>query len=385
MSFDELLGRIAFERWQVSLTKPYLSKSVGWNLMLRGISIENFRGIRNFNVNDLGLINVFFGENNSGKSTVLDATFWCLKEIFESSLGSVLASRVRRGVERPELFFGYSEDLEVKVKLKFDDEWYRLKVYRVKGSRTYLTPDRGSIGVGPDAYVMTFEYSKRPSAEIYICHVDGGLTPDPDHRKVSGIISPEIARYGEQTRFLYSHVTLDRLWDELDRALSDIKLKGELERDLVRRLHDVYGISGYEFVPMPIDKRRRTVAFADEASRVYGDFHGAGVQRGALILSALELMHDSALLLEEVETYQHPKSLMKLVDHMVKLAVRNNVQLFVTTHSYYDALRYFSSSCEGVWNRFRCYAISRKEDGSVSAERCEDNVSEIIRTLYPAG
>ena len=43
--------------------------------MIRGIAINNFRGIHETIVNDFGRINVFFGKNNCGKSSLLEALF----------------------------------------------------------------------------------------------------------------------------------------------------------------------------------------------------------------------------------------------------------------------------------------------------------------------
>lgn len=43
--------------------------------MIDQLIIENFRGINHIEVNDLRRINIFVGENNSGKTSVLEAIF----------------------------------------------------------------------------------------------------------------------------------------------------------------------------------------------------------------------------------------------------------------------------------------------------------------------
>lgn len=45
------------------------------NMVFENIHISNFRGIRHANVEDLKRINVFFGKNNCGKSSFLEAVF----------------------------------------------------------------------------------------------------------------------------------------------------------------------------------------------------------------------------------------------------------------------------------------------------------------------
>ena len=55
---------------------------------------------------------------------------------------------------------------------------------------------------------------------------------------------------------------------------------------------------------------------------------------------------------------------------MVELARKNDVQLFLTTHSYYDALRYFYYAFEDENQRkeeFRSFLVNRK-NGIVEAK-----------------
>lgn len=43
--------------------------------LLKNIKIKNFRGFDNLEVSDLNQINLFIGNNNSGKSAILEAIF----------------------------------------------------------------------------------------------------------------------------------------------------------------------------------------------------------------------------------------------------------------------------------------------------------------------
>ena len=44
-------------------------------MMIRSITIENFRGIKFGEIKDLGGINIILGPNGSGKSTVLESLY----------------------------------------------------------------------------------------------------------------------------------------------------------------------------------------------------------------------------------------------------------------------------------------------------------------------
>ncbi|HMV69068.1 MAG TPA: AAA family ATPase [Myxococcota bacterium] len=65
--------------------------------MLRVLSIENFRGIRELGLDGLGRVNLLVGRNNSGKTSVLEAV-----HILQhgGDVGAVVAS-LRRRAERP--------------------------------------------------------------------------------------------------------------------------------------------------------------------------------------------------------------------------------------------------------------------------------------------
>lgn len=43
--------------------------------MFKSIEIERFRGIKHSRIDGLGQVNLFFGKNNCGKSSLLDAIF----------------------------------------------------------------------------------------------------------------------------------------------------------------------------------------------------------------------------------------------------------------------------------------------------------------------
>ncbi len=93
------------------------------------MEIENFRGIKYCLVDDLRLVNVFIGPNNSGKSTLLDAVYWGLREPISESTGLILKGRSFRKVERPELFYDLDEKNEISVQLEFDRGAYSLRVF----------------------------------------------------------------------------------------------------------------------------------------------------------------------------------------------------------------------------------------------------------------
>jgi energy-coupling factor transporter ATP-binding protein EcfA2 len=354
-------------------------------MMIRNVEISNFKGIKGCKIVDLSLINIFIGRNNSGKSTVLDAIYWACKEMKEVALRDILTRRVRREVGRSELFYGYSDEVIPKVTLIFDgDREYSFELNVVREPITGIQRPNGvQTSLSPSTYSLFFDRKVKESIEkYYLYYVDPRLQPvaSPYPQPPTSLIDKRVLEYAERCQFLPSHVRLDELWDHLDKALGEIKRKPVLEEDFTKRMGEVYGVSAYEYVPMSEMPDQRRVAFTEEKLRIFGDFQGAGVQRGGLILSLLELLHNTAMFVEEIETYQHPEALRTLIKHTIELSEKNNVQLFVTTHSYYDALRFFKHLCEKK-DELRCYLLKRTE-GVVEVERVEDKVDKILHEIY---
>ena len=61
---------------------------------------------------------------------------------------------------------------------------------------------------------------------------------------------------------------------------------------------------------------------------------GDGLRYALNILALGMLLDGTILMVEELETHQHPESLKRLTQTLFELAKRQNLQLFLTTHSW---------------------------------------------------
>ncbi|MFZ2411905.1 MAG: AAA family ATPase, partial [Candidatus Methanoperedens sp.] len=88
-------------------------------IQIKSAEIINFRGIKECKVDDLSLVNLFIGKNNSRKSTMLDAIFIACKETKKPSLIPIIKERVEREILPYEIFYGYDSNLKAEVKLNY--------------------------------------------------------------------------------------------------------------------------------------------------------------------------------------------------------------------------------------------------------------------------
>ncbi len=98
--------------------------------MLKSLKIENFRGFENFELKQLGRINLLVGENNSGKTSVLEAV-----QIFLSKGNLEPLSRLM--VERGELINNPKDYLELEICHLFYG--HELGLLRISGTNVDCT------------------------------------------------------------------------------------------------------------------------------------------------------------------------------------------------------------------------------------------------------
>ena len=101
--------------------------------------MKNFRGIKSLEVKDMGRINLLFGENNCGKSTLLEAIFVALS--WSSPDVSLNVNRFREFYELNEisflsLFFGFDPQngpAEIEVNFENPKEIRKVRIEPIYG------------------------------------------------------------------------------------------------------------------------------------------------------------------------------------------------------------------------------------------------------------
>lgn len=77
-------------------------------------------------------------------------------------------------------------------------------------------------------------------------------------------------------------------------------------------------------------------------------------------------MVDLGLLVEELETHQHPESLRKLTQTLFELAKQQELQLFLTTHSL-ELIDYAMEAAEEKGIGLKLYHLTLDQEGLLKA------------------
>ena len=131
-------------------------------------------------------------------------------------------------------------------------------------------------------------------------------------------------------------------------------------------LNDIYRTNiehlSYNFFPPP---QRRLVAALPETS-VAVDWYGDGFRYAVNILSFGVVLNGTALLVEELETHQHPESLRKLTETLFELAKQQDLQLFLTTHSM-ELITYALEAAEKTEIDLKLHHLTLDDEGALKS------------------
>ena len=333
--------------------------------MLNALAIENFRGIKHGKLEGLTKVNVFIGKNNSGKSTILEALYF-VKAALEPAdilnnpvLKHLLDRRIaRRMISSEEFLYRYNPSNKITFKLLFEENKtiliesglignnlkYELILPGVKRSPTIVVPPTSR-----QASISNFQLQhQRPSesAKHPFEHIMKKLEELEE--------TSEIKSYFVNNRKEFSFLSHTSLIDtDIVRKIEDMETKfwkrvrrKGMDKKIVTILNEIYQTRIEDLALIPfvrpgdsdVDEggERRTfhkLTAAVQDSVLNIDGYGEGLRDSLSIILLASQLDNTALLIEEPEAHQHPQALNRIFGYLFEIARKNNLQLFITTHS----------------------------------------------------
>lgn len=343
--------------------------------MLTSLSLESFRKFNRYQVSGLARVNLLVGQNNSGKTTLLEAVHFLASGGNPAVLTAVAHRRgevvLDDGEERPwasTLLRHFFPDHDIRpghmFAVRSDDGLGRVTA-TVRAAQDLSSPDEP----GPDEggwdprQLALFSTVAGPTPELALVvqlespdgqsHVypplpltsDGRLWGDPSYQRRRAILARR--RTPPQVQFISPESlepgTMTDMWDtairegregEVVEALRIIE--PDLDGLFFMAGRRVYRYGAGSGVLAAIRGHKRRIPLGS-----YGD----GMRRLlALSLSLINTQH-GVLLLDEVDTGLHYSVMGDMWLTVVRAATLANVQVFATTHSL-DCVRGLAHLCE---------------------------------------
>ncbi len=326
--------------------------------MLSKLRIDNFRAFKPLNIDRLGKINLFCGQNNSGKTSLLEAIFLLSGA---SNPGLLLNQNVLRGLS---IHSGSKEDiqnllwkpifhnLDMSEPIEISGHHSScgdLKVrLSLKQPNLFELPfDDGNVTLGEKLYssetfVLDYILNGTPKANFNITVTSGGMqaesqSPLPEPPFPSTILSFR-NRNSEENAQRLSQLRRQKQGGLIVKALQVIEPRLQsLEVNSATGTSMIWGDIGLnELVPLPV--------------------MGDGMIQLARIVLAISSTPDGVVLIDEFENGLHHSVLSKIWEVTREATEQFNTQIVATTHSYEcieAASQTFDVSDNGIFNVYR--------------------------------
>jgi AAA15 family ATPase/GTPase len=290
--------------------------------MFNKIEIERFRGIKHASIEGFKQINLFFGKNNCGKSSLLESLF------LASGLSNPLLPinvNFMRGYSKTRLndlkldFYNLDSSLPIHIRME-NEECRDLKINLIeqKQENVSLNADDTNIltTVEEGKFGLKFDFA------INDKHFESQLRFDSaNSNDATRIISEQ---YVESLRCTYLSPKYD--FSASIQGLKNI-LQNKDEHFIVEGLRLIEpGVKDFIFTD------KEMLVDIGLSKRIPVNMMGDGARKIVSLLTAVYDCKDGALLVDEISNGFHYSVMCNLWKVLINAAIRNNTQLFVTTH-----------------------------------------------------
>ena len=290
--------------------------------MFNKIKIERFRGIKYASIEGLKQINLFFGKNNCGKSSLLESLF--LASGVSNPLFPIYLNLVR-GYSKVRLsdleleFYNLDSSFPIHIRLENEEKRdLRITLFEQNQDNVSLKTDEAKIlsNVDEAKYGLKIDFAINDKTFGYELHLD------PANLDNANRIIPK--DYEEPLKCIYLSPKYD-----FNASIQGLK-------NILQNKDEHFIVEGLKL----IEPRVRDFIFTDKemlvdvglAKRIPVNMMGDGARKIVSLLTAVYDCKDGALLIDEISNGFHYSVMCSLWEVLINAAIKNNTQLFITTH-----------------------------------------------------
>jgi len=290
--------------------------------MFNKIKIERFRGIKYASIEGLKRINLFFGKNNCGKSSLLESLF--LASGVSNPLLPIYVN-IMRGYGKARLndleleFYNLDSTLPIHIKLENEEKRdLKITLFQQNQNNVSLKTDEANIlsNVDESKYGLKLDFAINDKVFGSEVHFDSTNSND-----ATRIIPKD---YEEPLRCAYLSPKYD-----FNASIQGLK-------NILQNKDEHFIVEGLKL----IEPRVKDFIFTDKemlvdvglSKRIPVNMMGDGARKIVSLLTAVYDCKDGALLIDEISNGFHYSVMCSLWKVLINAAVINNTQLFITTH-----------------------------------------------------
>ncbi len=363
---------------------------------IKEINIENFKCFESFSIKNLNKINIFFGNNDSGKTSILETIYITFSNLQPNNIFSILRNYPLSIIEENSddiwnlLFFKFSIDKEIKLKAIFEnDESVEVTLnkpfFYTKSSEAKTDFSRP---IDPHSLLIFWKYKELSKTAIITLGQQKDLQQNisiPSLLSSEVKLIPSLLSSGGELNFtlkhffyfttkpipfinfinkIYGDIVKENMKEEFLNALKEI-------RPEVKEI-DMINFLGIQTV---------AVKFSHDKENFYPlSTMGEGFSKIFAIIGLIITNRNGVLLIDEIENGLYYRIQPIFWKYIEKFAIKLNVQLFITTHSY-EFLSNFIESTKNI-NYISGYTL-RKIENNIKCINLQGNeLKEMVENNY---
>lgn len=343
---------------------------------LKEFKIEKFKKFKNIKFEDLGKINIFFGNNNCGKSTILEALFLANCGYNVQNGITVLTNK---RTENPLTYYDYGDRIlglfnendnipyKFNVELKFGNKQPDKIDYKFFPSQELSLLDPRNMG---DGYIENYNHS-----DEYI-ELDNGVNLSKIPKVYLGNIEVNINGKKEKNELEFPNSKLSLKNPLKVAAFHDIlahrKTKNDLQiysqlkrygiiKEFISEMKNTFPIiNDIDYIPYPNGSGGSVYIQTIDGKNLPLHSFGDGMRKWYYLLGRMIVNHNAIHCIEEVDSTLHVEAQKEFSKNLVKYAEKYGNQLFITTHS----IEFADEFLEALYN---------DEDGIISLQNKEND------------
>ena len=357
---------------------------IGMNNMLSNLNIENFRGIQKLSIKDMRRLVLLSGNNNVGKSSVLEAVFFMMDHLSPDSFNHMNGFRglsiPTNGVSLWEpLFYQMNPDNTISIQATRGEDTLSLSYTK---DDSYIPALNGGIpknvagsfqSSAKRDYTLRFDFKVEGSVDYseighYTTSENGTLREIADDNGDKQLMQLTYTSFVNNNFVRTDRAILDRMGKAEINGEKE-KLIGFLQR-IDPSISDIVTLSINGIPQLYINTNKKLLPV---------QFSGDGINKLLYIVLSIMDARNGILLVDEIDTgfhYSMYKDLWKIVSDVSR---DYNCQVIATTHSYENIIGAVEGTKEYPED-FSFYRLGHDKDGLKSYRSSYDLLKSALRS-----
>ena len=306
---------------------------------IQDFCIEGFRGIRELNAENINHVNLIVGDNNCGKTSVLEALLLLQNPEDISNMFRVARQRDNNGVfNRSTIYEGVinlfpkdSEEAFLRVLAHIDG---RELEYFISGKHNRIFLEEADLHPRFSLYPYSNRKDIPSEAEAFTGQIKYRIGDLYETRSVVVHEFSKISGMGVEGRKLLNMVYLSPV-DHMRGNLINRIVRSDGYKEICIRVLQLFDPDITDLLVLKNELTNRPVEYIQH--RRLGNMpvstYGDGIKKVLLLANAIVQAAHGVLLIDEVETAIHTKYYDDIFRFLLKACKQYEIQLFITTHN----------------------------------------------------